>query len=154
MFLNNPCISVSLIVFIVSSVCLASGRRANWRDEGGQCSSHLPSKHSYGRAKSSCTSGRWSPKSDKSELTGMLKKLFSRPRRTADQPPTELRDKLLSLGFENVIMQSPISNLILTLPSRNWKTDKDKILLIGAHWDTEDNAPVSITSLSRLANPV
>lgn len=147
MFLNNLCVSSPLIVFLLSNVYLTSGGRDCFRDRREHFGSRSRSRHSHDREESSCPSGSWSPKSDKRKLESSLRELFSSPRYSPIKPPTELRDKLLSLGFEDVIIQKPYSNLVLTLPGKKWRTSEDKILLIGAHWDTRGKAPVSIIPL-------
>lgn len=169
MFLNNlcartkfACVSAFLIVFLVSDITSASGSRVHLRrDEGEPCRSNIPPKlgqllrdgPNWNDAESSCSNGSWSPRSDRNEVTSMFEKLFSCDRYSADQPPTELKDKLLSLGFENVVMQAaPDNNIVAILPGKHWQTVKDKIILIGAHWDTYNGVPVSFTPRIRPSN--
>lgn len=92
----------------------------------------------------SCGSKFRLPRSNRSEVVRVIKELFSKPRDSSTEPPNKLRDAVNSLGFKVVEMQeAPDFNLIAVLPGKHWKTSKDKILLLGAHWDTQPDVPVS-----------
>ena len=99
-----------------------------------------------------------SPRSDKRQVLDMFHKFFTRPRSHDDQAQKELvRDgvilRLRELGFETSFLQKsrfefrrrPATsyNIISILPGKSRQTKRDRIVLIGAHWDSYTKAPVS-----------
>lgn len=99
-----------------------------------------------------------SPRSDKQQVLDMFHKFFVRPRSHDDQAQKELvRDgvilRLRELGFETSFLQKsrfefrrrPATsyNMISILAGKSRQTKRDRIVLIGAHWDSYTKAPVS-----------
>lgn len=97
-----------------------------------------------------------SPKSDKQQILSMFDRFFSRPRSYEDQDYKEfVREgvirRLRELGFETSFLQKSrfefrrrpaVSyNMISILPGKHRQTKHDKIVLIGAHWDSFSLAP-------------
>lgn len=99
-----------------------------------------------------------SPKSDKAKVLEMFNKFFIRARSHDDQSQKEyVRDgvilRLRELGFETSFLQKSrfefrrrpafSYNMISILPGKHRQTKKDRIVLVGAHWDSATKAPVS-----------
>lgn len=89
----------------------------------------------------------------------MFDKFFTRARSHDDQQQKEfVRDgvilRLRELGFETSFLQKSrfefrrrpaySYNMISILPGRFRQTKRDRIVLIGAHWDSATKAPVSL----------
>lgn len=115
-----------------------------------------------------------SPKSDKAQILAMYEKYFFKPR--AHEDPTYkayvregMIKRLQDLGYKTAFLQrsdfeykrKPASsyNIIGILPGRHRYTKDDKILLVGAHWDSYNLAPgvddnasgsISIIEIARL----
>lgn len=103
-----------------------------------------------------------SPRSDKQKVLEAFHKFFLRSRSHDDQAQKEfVRDgiilRLRELGFETSFLQKSrfefrrkpafSYNMISILPGRHRQTSLDRIVLIGAHWDSYTKAPVSRTTL-------
>lgn len=99
-----------------------------------------------------------SPRSDKQQVLDMFAKFFTQARSHDDHQQKELvRDgvimRLKELGFETSFLQKSrfefrrrptySYNMISILPGRFRQTKRDRIVLIGAHWDSATKAPVS-----------
>lgn len=99
-----------------------------------------------------------SPRSDKQQVLDMFGKFFTQARSHDDLQQKELvRDgviiRLKELGFETSFLQKSrfefrrrpaySYNMISILPGRHRQTKRDRIVLIGAHWDSATKAPVS-----------
>lgn len=97
-----------------------------------------------------------SPKSDKTRVIEMFNKFFIKARSHDDQQQKEyVRDgvilRLRELGFETSFLQKSrfefrrrpafSYNMISILPGKYRQTKRDKIVLIGAHWDSATKAP-------------
>lgn len=99
-----------------------------------------------------------SPRSDKAKVLEMFHKFFTRARSHDDQAQKEIvRDgvimRLRELGFQTSFLQKSrfefrrhpaySYNMISILPGRHRQTKQDRIVLVGAHWDSYTKAPVS-----------
>lgn len=102
------------------------------------------------------------PKSDKQEILDSFNKFFTKPRAHTDQKQKEfVREgvimRLKELGFESSFLQKTRAdskqqrriisyNMVSILPGKHRRTKRERILLIGAHWDSVARAPVSIVA--------
>lgn len=97
-----------------------------------------------------------SPKSDKQRVLDMFHKFFTKARSHDDLQQKEfVRDgiimRLRELGFETSFLQKSrfefrrrpafSYNMISILPGKFRQTKKDRIILVGAHWDSATKAP-------------
>lgn len=100
------------------------------------------------------------PKSDKQSILEMFARFFTRARSHDDQQQKEyVREgvvrRMRELGFETSFLQKsrfefrkrPATsyNMISVLPGRYRQTKRDRIVVIGAHWDSATKAPVSLS---------
>lgn len=98
------------------------------------------------------------PKSERQPILEMFSKFFIKARSHDDQQQKELvRDgvirRLQELGFEEAFLQKskfefrrrPATsyNMIGIVPGKHRRTKNEKIVLVGAHWDSATKAPVS-----------
>lgn len=96
------------------------------------------------------------PRSEREHVLEMYKKFFTQPRSHDDQQQKEyVREgvimRLRELGFETSFLQKSrfefrrrpafCYNMISVLPGRHRQTRRDKIVLLGAHWDSYTKAP-------------
>lgn len=98
------------------------------------------------------------PRSERQPILDMFNKFFTKARSHDDQPQKEfVREgvirRLRDLGFESSFLQKsrfelkhmPAAsyNIISIIPGKHRHTKREKIVLVGAHWDTAAKAPVS-----------
>ena len=103
------------------------------------------------------------PKSERQPVLDMFNKFFTKARSHDDQQQKEfVRDgvihRLRELGFETSFLQKShfefrrrpafSYNMISILPGRHRQTKRDRIVLVGAHWDSATKAPVSVRASS------
>lgn len=96
------------------------------------------------------------PRSERQPILNTFERFFSKPRSHEDQQQKEfVREgvvrRLRELGFETSFLQKsrfefrrrPAAsyNIISILPGRYRQTKQDKIVLLGAHWDSFTSAP-------------
>lgn len=99
-----------------------------------------------------------SPRSDRQNVLEMFNKFFTKARSHDDKRQKEfVRDgvinRLLELGYERSFLQKSrfefrhepafSYNMISILPGKHRNTTDDRIVLVGAHWDSATKAPVS-----------
>lgn len=99
------------------------------------------------------------PRSDRRQVLNVFHEFFTKPRSHDDQQyKATVRDgvvlRLKELGFETSFQQKSrlevrrrttfSYNMISILPGKHRKTKDERILLVGAHWDSATKAPVNI----------
>jgi hypothetical protein len=98
------------------------------------------------------------PRSERQPILEVFNKFFTKARSHDDQQQKEfVREgvihRLRELGFEGSFLQKsrfefrrlPAAsyNIISIIPGKHRHTKNEKIVLVGAHWDTATKAPVS-----------
>jgi hypothetical protein len=103
----------------------------------------------------------FAPKSERQPILDMFNRFFLKARSHEDQQQKELvREgmihRLRDLGFEHSFLQKSrfelkkmpalSYNIISILPGKHRQTKDEKIVLVGAHWDSATKAPVSVVA--------